>query len=173
MNKLKKRINLVANVLIVVVLLLIGFVLIKQYGVTRRPTAQTQDYRVAVGRTISLPDVDWKTNEQTLLLVLDTGCRYCTASASFYQQIAREKRSVRLIAVFPQDAGQSKQYLSDLNVPIDEVRQSGIEILGVKGTPTLILINNKGEVVRSWAGKLPPEEEREVLTQIADKSEVE
>jgi thioredoxin-related protein len=40
--------------------------------------------------------------------------------------------------------------------------------LGVQGTPTLILVNQDGKVEQSWAGKLPPEQETEVLKRIAD-----
>jgi hypothetical protein len=36
----------------------------------------------------------------------------------------------------------------------------------VKGTPTLILVNNKAEVLRSWPGQLSPEAEKEVLVKI-------
>jgi len=36
----------------------------------------------------------------------------------------------------------------------------------VQGTPTLILVNGKGEVEQSWPGKLPSEQETEVLKRI-------
>jgi thioredoxin-related protein len=116
-----------------------------------------------------LPDVDWEKNGQTLLLVLDTGCAYCTASAPFYKEIAREtanNRRVQLIAALPQEISNSKQYLSGLNVPINEIRQSTLTALGVKGTPTLILINGKGEVMQSWPGRLSSDKEREVLLRL-------
>jgi thioredoxin-related protein len=124
---------------------------------------------VPTGSKVSLPDIDWEKSRQTLLLVLDTECRYCTASAPFYQQIVRESANnhrVQLIAAFPQEISKGKQYLNDLNVPITEVRQSSLNALGVKGTPTLILINSKAEVLRSWPGKLSSEEEKEVLLKI-------
>ena len=169
MDQLKKRINLVVNLMIVAVLVCIGVVLIKHYRVSSRPATPLRDYHVTTGSKISLRDIDWEKNGQTLLLVMDTECRYCSASAPFYQQVVREnaqKRKVQLIAVLPQDVANSKQYLNNLGVPIDEVRQSPLDPLGVKGTPTLILINDKAEVVRSWPGKLTPEEERDVLRQI-------
>jgi thioredoxin-related protein len=106
-----------------------------------------------------------------LLLVLDTKCPHCTASASFYQELARaaaQNRGVQLVAVLPQDMRESKQYLSNLNVAIDDVRQSGFDVLGVQGTPTLILVNQNGKVEQSWPGKLPPEQETEVLKRIRD-----
>src|SRR5215210_6990053 len=125
MNHLNRRINLAANIAIILVVVLIGVVFARNYLLSARSTSQKRDYRVAAGRRVSLPDVDWANNEQTLLLVLDKGCPYCTASAPFYQQIAREtaqKPRVQLIAVLPQDISEGKQYLSDLNVPIYEVR---------------------------------------------------
>ena len=163
MDHLKNRINLVVNVMIVAVLVCIGFVLIKHYRSSHRPATPPQDYHLPAGSTVSLSGVDWAKNGQTLLFVLDTGCRYCTASAPFYQEIVRQKRMAQLVAVLPQDIQVSKKYLNDLNVSIDDVKQSRLEAMGVKGTPTLILVNSAGKVVRSWPGKLSPEEEREVL----------
>ncbi len=163
MNNLNNRINLALNVMIALVLVSIGVVVIRHY---RRPVVPPRDYGVPVGSKVSLPDTDWEKNGQTLLLVLDTGCQYCTASAPFYQQVVRHNRGVQLIATFPQEISKSKEYLNDHNVPINEVRQSSLNALGVKGTPTLILVNNKAEVVRSWPGQLSPEAEKEVLLKI-------
>lgn len=170
MKNLNKQINLALNLMIALVLVSIGVVVIKHYWHSSRSTTPPRNYGVPTGSKVSLPDVDWEKNGQTLLLVLDTGCPYCTASAPFYQQIVRETAQngrLQLIAVLPQEVSKSRQYLSDLKVPIDEVRQSSLNALGVKGTPTLILINSKAEVVRSWPGKLPPEEESEVLLKIS------
>jgi len=169
MDKLNKRLNLALNLAIIVVLVLIGIVFAKNLFPAR---SIHRDYRVPAGSKISVPGVDWASNEQTLLLVLEKKCPYCRESAPFYQQLAREadqKRSVRLIVVLPQDVAEAKEYLSSLNVPIPEVRQSSLEALGVKGTPTLILLNKNGEVMQSWAGKLPPEQETEVLKRIMDQ----
>ena len=169
MINLNKQINLALNLLIALVLVSIGVVVIRHYWHSRRSSVPPRDYGVPTGSKVSLPDTDWKKNEQTLLLVLDTGCAYCTASAPFYQEIVREtahNRRVQLIAALPQEISNSKQYLSGLNVPIDEIRQSTLTALGVKGTPTLILINSKGEVMQSWPGKLSFEKEKEVLKKL-------
>ena len=171
MNKTNKRINLAVNIAIIVVVVLIGIVSARNYLPSLRPSNKNHDYRVAAGSNVALPGVDWRKNGQTLLLVLDTKCPHCTASASFYQELARaaaQNRSVQLVAVLPQDIDVSKQYLSDLSVPIDDVRQSGFDVLGVQGTPTLILVDQSGRVEQSWPGKLPPEQESEVLKRMRD-----
>ena len=171
MNNLNKRINLALNVMIALVLVSIGVVVIRHYWRPRSSAVAPRDYGVAVGSKVSLPDIDWEKNGQTLLLVLDTGCAYCTGSAPFYQQIVRHNRGVQLIATFPQEINKSKQYLNDHNVPIDEVRQASLNSLGVKGTPTLILINSKAEVLRSWPGQLSADAEKEVLSNIGALNE--
>lgn len=173
MNKLNNRINLATNLAIILVIVLIGIVFARNYLPSVLSRNKNRDYRVVAGTKVSLPGVDWENNGQTLLLVLDRKCAFCTASAQFYQELAREaahRRGVQLIAVLPQDINESKQYLSDLNVPIGEVRQSSFDVLGVQGTPTLILVNRKGEVEQSWPGKLAPEQETEVLKRIAIRS---
>lgn len=169
MNKTNKRINLAVNLAIILVIALIGIVFAKNYLPSLRSKNKNHDYRVAVGTNVSLPGVDWKSNGQTLLLVLDTKCAFCTASAPFYQEITRaaaQNHGVRLVAVLPQDVSESKQYLSDLNVPIDHVEQSPFEALSAQGTPTLILVNRNGQVEQSWAGKLPTDQETEVLKRL-------
>jgi thioredoxin-related protein len=162
MDKLYKRTNLLLNLAIVVVVILIGVVFARNY---LRSVPAHRDYR---GTKVNLSGIDWEKNQQTLLLVLDEKCRFCTESAPFYQRLIRENPKVTLVAVLPQDVATSRKYLLSLNVPIDEIRQSSLDALGVEGTPTLILVNGKGEVREAWAGKLPPEEETEVLKRIEE-----
>jgi thioredoxin-related protein len=173
MNKPGKKIELAVNLAIILVAIMIGFVFVKNYLLAPQSTPESRDYRVPAGTKMSLPEVDWAQNGQTLLLVLKKGCRYCAESAPFYQRLVREmagQNKVRLVAVLPQEVSEGKKYLSSLDVPIDEVRQAELETLNVQGTPTLILVNGKGEVMESWAGRLPAEKEMEVLRRIEEKN---
>jgi len=61
---------------------------------------------------------------------------------------------------------QSREYLRSLNVSIDEVKQTPPGSVGVRATPTLILINSGGIVVNSWVGRLQSDKEAEVLSQL-------
>ena len=163
MNNSYKRINIALNVAIVLVVVLIGVVFAKNYLRPARTTPAHPDFR---GMKVNLPDIDWAQNEQTLLLVLNEKCRFCTESAPFYQQLTEANstnRKLRLVAVLPQDVSSSREYLRSLKAPIDDVRQSSLDEIGVEGTPTLILVNAKGEVMEAWAGKLSPEQEMDVL----------
>ncbi|MGI8656533.1 MAG: hypothetical protein ACR2LC_15115 [Pyrinomonadaceae bacterium] len=167
MKNLTKRIEVAANVAIIIVALLVGVVAVKRYLVNDQRAPLNKE--IIAGSKISLQNVDWTRNDQTLLLVLQKGCRYCSESASFYRRLAQSvatgHSNTQLIAVLPQNASEGSAYLNELNVPI-EAKQATVGSLGASATPTLILVNKAGEVKASWVGKLPAEKEAEVLGHI-------
>jgi thioredoxin-related protein len=163
LTNLSKKIELIANVAIILVAVLIVGALVKNYII---PTRQEAITGIHIGNKISLPDVDWAKNGQTLLLVLQKDCHFCTASAQFYQRLVSEttgNSNIRLVAVLPNAVEESKQYLSYLGVSVNEVRQASLRSLGVGETPTLILVDKEGKVAGSWIGQLPSSKEGEVL----------
>ena len=167
-DRLLKKTELVANLAIIIVAILLGGVLVKRYLLTNNIAFDERkaDLSIPIGTKVSLPEVDWTKNSRTLLLVLSKDCRFCSESAQFYQRLAREMEGgadIRLVAVLPQEISEGKKYLSDLGVSVNEIKQSSLGSLGVAGTPTLILVNNTGEVVGSWVGRLSPDGETEVL----------
>lgn len=172
MNHFRKSIELAANVAIIIVAILLCVVLVKNHF-TDGPTVNLQntqrnfDGGNQSGKKINLPEVDWQKNGQTLLLALSTTCHYCSESAAFYQQISKERNSnTRIIAVLPQPVDESKDYLNKHGVPVDDIKQIGLDSIGVSGTPTLIRVDNDGIVRNTWIGKLPKAEEAKVLSQL-------
>ncbi|MFN2453853.1 MAG: peroxiredoxin family protein [Pyrinomonadaceae bacterium] len=166
MVTLYKRIELLANIAIIAIALLIGTILVKNYFFGHSDQLSPQ---IAVGTKISLPETDWSKSKQTMLVVLQKGCHFCAESAQFYQRMAKEtagRNDVRLVAVLPQQPSESRQYLNDLSIPIEEVKQASLSSVGVRGTPTLILVDDKGAVIDSWIGKLPASKESEVASRL-------
>ena len=111
-------------------------------------------------------DLDWKQNGQTLVLAISSTCQFCTDSASFYKTLVQSKNATRLIAVLPQSPDEGKNYLQSLGVTVDEIKQLSLDKLGVRGTPTLLLVDDYGLVKNSWVGKLPPDKESEVIASL-------
>jgi hypothetical protein len=139
----------------------------QNWGLFDGPAGQAKTASFAVGSAISLPGINWGQNKQTLLLVLRDGCHFCSDSAGFYQRLVKESQApgnTGFVAVLPGTVDDSRKYLEHLGVPITEVRQEGLNALGVRGTPTLLLINDKGVVTRSWIGRLPANKEDEVIS---------
>jgi thiol-disulfide isomerase/thioredoxin len=169
MNNLSRKIELLANVAIISVALLIGVAFVRNHlspAISARPAAPVP---VPAGAKLSVPGVDWAQSEKTLVLALNKGCHYCSASASFYQRLARETaghKDVRLIAVLPQEVSEGKQYLDELKIPIQDIRQASLDSLGVSGTPTLILLDKTGSVTAAWTGQLPADKEPDVLRRL-------
>jgi hypothetical protein len=166
MSKLKQNVEFIANVAIIVVAVAICGVLIKQYFfASPAPTSR----QPVIGSKIELPGVDLSSNDKTLLLVLQKGCRYCTESGPFYQKLAQEAGNkggqVKLVAVLPQDIDEGRRYLNDLGVPAVNVAQASLDSLSVGGTPTLIMVNH-GAVSNVWVGKLDAAEESQVLSKL-------
>jgi hypothetical protein len=166
MRDLTKKLEAGANVAIIVVALLLGAVVVKKFLL---PAAPQSPPEISAGTKVSLPGVDWGRNGRTLVLVLQKGCHFCSESAPFYQRLVREtsgQPGLHLVAVLPQGVDEAKEYLSGLNVPLPEVVQSQPRELGVSGTPTLILVNESGAVIKSWVGKLAAGQETEVLNKV-------
>jgi thioredoxin-related protein len=164
MSNLYKRVELVTNIAIIMVALTICVVLAKRYLLS--PAAPAEVKSISAGEKISLPEMDWQKSRQTLLVVLSEGCHFCAESVPFYQRLAKvasERGDVRLVAVLPQPPGEGQKYIDGLGVPIKDVKQAALGSIHVKGTPTLILVDNAGVVINAWVGKLPSDQEAEVI----------
>jgi len=160
---MNKKLEMAANLATLLVALLLGYVLIDRFVVHKPPAAAPS---IRAGDKIPLKDVDWRANGRTLVVVLQKGCHFCSESAPFYQKLAREavqSGKVHVMAVLPQPPREAMDYLSEIGVPITDVRQVKLGEVNVRGTPTLLLVGNTGVVERMWIGKLPVDKESEVL----------
>ena len=167
MSGLTRKLEVGANIAIIAVALLLGAVLVKKFLLAPPPPPPM--HQISAGTKVTVPGVDWSRNGRTLVLVLQKGCHFCSESAPFYQRLAREtngRPGLAVMAVLPQATDEAKQYLGELNVPVPDVRQAALNSLGVSGTPTLLLVDSQGAVLQAWVGKLPAEQENEVLTKV-------
>lgn len=178
-GNLSKRIEIAANVAIIVVALVAVTALVKRNFVAVKapplPGARTQaqphePLRPVPGSKVSLPDVDWAASKQTFVLALAKGCHFCSESAPFYQKLLREigkHADTRLIALFPRGSAiEARKYLNEIGVSISEVREASLEAIGTRGTPTLVLVDDSGSVKESWLGRLQEDKELEVLSRL-------
>ena len=176
-----KRLEVLANIAIVITSVVLCSVLAKKYffsptkqeapveAVASKSPASSASRRLSiqVGTKISLPGIDWTKSTRTVVLALSTNCHFCSESAPFYQELQQQKlNDVRLVAVFAQPVEDSRDYLNKLGLRVSDVVQSSLSSVGVSGTPTLLLIDNEGSVTDSWVGKLSDSEAAKVFAQI-------
>ena len=169
MNRIHQRIELTANILIIVVAVVIGGAFMQRYAVRGTP-ASSEPELPKVGDRVALASFDWSRSKRNVLLLLQKECHYCSESAGFYTDLIQQTKAkdVNIIAVLPQDKEESEKYLRDLGITEIEVRQSQLKSLLVAGTPTVIVTDDKGEITNVWLGKLSPGRENEVLAALKD-----
>lgn len=122
-----------------------------------------------VGKRMPLDGVAWSKNQRTLVFALQAGCHFCSESGSFYQRLVQQRANfgdTRLVAVLPQGPDDARKYLGKIGFAADEIRQSALSDIGVRGTPTLFLVNQSGIITDVWNGKLSPARENNLLARL-------
>jgi hypothetical protein len=163
---MKRNLEIAANVCIVVLSILLGYALVRTYLIPSsasstqvtapRPGAQLTQFGAAL----------WPRHRRTLVLALRSGCHYCEASAPFYRRLVQMQASkggdFGLLAVLPDDDLTARSYLSSEKLMLAFEPDIALTAAGILGTPTLIVVNNDGRVVKSWVGVLSSKQEKEV-----------
>jgi hypothetical protein len=169
--------NTLLTGVVVIVALLIGYFLgiSSNHGLGQTTAAvRTPDNSGPwlIGRKLTLDGIDWNKSQRTLVFALQAGCHFCSESGGFYQRLVQQRThfgSTRLIAVLPQGSDDSKRYLDKLGFAADEIRQASLSEIGVRGTPTLLLVNERGIITDAWDGKLSPVRENNVIARLQIK----
>jgi len=127
-----------------------------------RPTS-----RIKIGQHLAISNVTWS-HHRTLVLALSTTCHYCEESAPFYRELLKKQSNGawQSIVLFPQslDLGTSYVRAHDFSSPM--ILSSNYSLLGVSGTPTLVLVDETGTVVDIWIGRLSIQEEADVASHL-------
>jgi thioredoxin-related protein len=168
-DRVRRLLELIANIAILATCLAVAYVLFSPQSPTperRGPQALTKGDRLELTESFHLDRAD-----HTLIMVLRSGCQYCTDSMPFYNRLARKvkegqaKRQLQLVVVSRDDAEQTGRYLRthDLNVQLTVPLTPALaQTLRVPGTPVLIHVDRTGMVKNVWVGKLDPDGENDV-----------
>jgi hypothetical protein len=117
------------------------------------------------GKTIDLAGITAAPAERNVLLALSQTCHFCEEEMPFYRHVseAAAQASAQVHAVFPPGQAEPEKFLSARSVRTDSVVTHAFEKLGVRGTPTLLVVDAHGKIERAWVGALSPAQEKEVL----------
>ena len=172
MDKLNQKLDTVATILIIVVTIMLGVVLTKQFFITS-PAIPNQNNSLAQlpsanNASLKLDGFDFSAQPKTVVIALQRGCPYCTQSAPFYKRLIEDTKdkNIKIVAVLPDSPEESREYLQKLGIDNLEIKEDASGSLPVQGTPTLFLANEKGEIINTWRGMLPPAREDEVINAV-------
>lgn len=181
-----KRIEAASNVAIILFVLVSGAVLVRQLvrpaaaptpaPAARAPASGTVPGRapaVTPGTRIDVPGINWASRKKHVVLVLSSTCHFCQEGGPFYRRLVEEahRSQAAVQAVMPQGEKEATTFLTNMGVSVDTLVSASPASLGVRGTPTVLLVDDGGTVTGAWPGKLPPERETELLACLAGTSE--
>jgi hypothetical protein len=193
MKKLFRIVQFAGNLGIVCLAVLLGFITFKEYvtgrtapeingarssvaGASDLATAPARPSTAAIqnlkGTKLPLPDDTWTPGTETVVLYLSTTCHFCRESQSFYQGLLakRTAKDFKVVAVFPEKVDEAQHYLSVSDLGVDRVVSKSLDVAGIYGTPTLMIVGSDGIVLDSWRGKLTPDRENEVIQRLLSAS---
>ena len=155
-----KWLEIAANVAIIVVAVVIVIVFVRNYFSASKTSPPT----ITAGARLTGQPVKWQDSQKNVVLVLSTTCHFCKESSGFYRKLVEDCRNhARTVAFFPQTPQEAQAYLKAEDVQVDEIKHADFHLLEIGGTPTLLLVDNKGIVQKVWLGKLSEAKEKEVL----------
>jgi len=165
---MKAKIEGVANVAVILLAIVMGSIFLKDRFFTPNPQADEVKPGVQLAR---LDAWDWGAHDRTLVLALRKGCHFCEDSAPFYRRLLaeheREGSTTEIVAVFPDAADAVKEVVQTEGLKVPALAEVPLEQLKASGTPTLLLVDRNGKVLKAWIGMLSPREELEVLAATA------
>lgn len=111
--------------------------------------------------------LDYSKSPQTLLIAMNTKCKFCTSSVPFYNQLVEKQKQsgkeVRIVAAFSNAPDEVQQYVAEKQFAVETLAAADLAKLGLVNTPTVVLVDNKGRILNFWMGQLPAEGEKHLL----------
>ena len=161
-KSLKSALEISTN--IAVLLLALTLLSILAVNFFRRPQLPNLSPGLERGKVFGpISNVDYASSEQTLLIALNTKCSFCRESLPHYRKlldtVPRGSKSLHVVAIFPDSPEDVARYLKENQLSIDSIAEVDFASLRIGGTPTMVLVNNSGQVKDFWSGKL---EDRDV-----------
>lgn len=122
-----------------------------------------------IGSKISIEGFSPGSAKNNVLIAMIKGCRYCEDSMPFYRNLGAKFATdhTTLYAVFPPDTKDADSYISSYGLNHVTLLYTRLSSIGVSGTPTVILTNSSGTVVKVWEGRLSATHEHELIETLA------
>jgi rhodanese-related sulfurtransferase len=162
-SKFRKYLETTVNILLIVVCLSLLGILVKRYFVSPETPRKT----LKTGDKISASDFALEKGRKSVLLFLQSNCKFCEESGKFYSEIsAKAIADTKIIAVFSSKDAEFESYLNKSGLRNLETRKVDFAGLGIEGTPTLAIVSDEGNIEKIWKGILSPNQELEVQRQL-------
>jgi len=122
-----------------------------------------------VGKHIEFPNVAWDHSARNVILFISSRCHFCDESSPLYRHLANLRETTPPAAIYVitrDDVPTMKQYLATKQIQVDGIYLAKVDYtqsLGLRGTPTLLVVDSTGTVKRSYVGKLDNSREQDLM----------
>ncbi|HEU0123835.1 MAG TPA: hypothetical protein VFQ91_25105 [Bryobacteraceae bacterium] len=140
------------------------------YNLTRNPTSDRNREIESKIKNAKLTLVGEKDGDEAIGIFLSPECRFCTESAPTYKKFlaAAQNGKMRVVGIFQEPESAARAYTGGLGYELHRyVSPDSVGMTERVPTPTMVLVNRKGEVKRMWIGRPTPAVEKEVLDIVA------
>jgi hypothetical protein len=163
------RLEKATNVAIIVACVFLVGTLARNYYLSRNSDLSAVP-EIPKGTEIKLPIAGQQSAVPTLVLALSKNCHFCSESVPFYQKLTAFKNSspqgLRLVAVLPDKQEEAEAYVKGNGIGVDAVVSMPVTNLGVRGTPTLLLLDGQNKLEETWVGKLSDAQESQMIDRL-------
>lgn len=167
---MSKKLEQLANVAVVVSLVVC---ITAWVWYLQRPASRPDADLYEVGEPFPLAHVSPSATAPVLVIFINSHCVFCTNSMPFYRRLLSERdrrhANVRVVAVSLEPAASMAQYLAAHGLSVDrQVAAPDASSLRLRGTPTLLLLDQHRVVRRTWRGQLTASQEEDLLRRLLD-----
>lgn len=93
------------------------------------------------------------------MVAVASDCRHCQASAGYLREMAGSRAGRFKLILIGRSERDVRSFLTQNDLAVDAVVGADLRALGIWATPTYLVVDQNGQVQRSWVGKLSPEDE--------------
>jgi peroxiredoxin len=160
-STLTRKLEILSNVAVTIAAIAVCVTLARQYFPGEVP-GSPESFQ---GKSVNMASITATPGNRNVVLALSQTCRFCEQEMPFYRNLSAlaARAKTHVYAVFPPSEKESDKYLERHSVRTDGVTSTALDAIGVRGTPTLLLIDATGKIERAWVGALTDAQEKEVL----------
>ena len=167
-DRLIKQLSILASVALTATLA-VSFLVVAWPRVTHalgiKPKPPAAAY--AVGGRVDVPAGWYNERPHTLILFARASCGACDKAQPFLAQLDEffERRAPLVAAGGPETRNEDSDFARSLGVRESDIKTAPAG-LRVRATPTLLLVNQRGQILAAWEGVGPPEKQAEIAAAI-------
>jgi hypothetical protein len=146
----------------------IGYLIYTYQAQAKRQPTVVQGMRKGMAAP-QVPGVNYSTPEQTLVLVLGSSCPYCRRDVPFYKQAisaAEQSGKTNVVAVFASKDVGAHGFLEDNGIKTTWTKVDNFNVIKIRGTPTVFLVDHLGRVSDFWVGAMMESTMQSILKQL-------